>query len=779
MLRSWILRGLVAALVAGATSPALSAQTPPGAGTISGTVTLQLDGSPVHGATIIVVGARRTATTGPDGTFAIPNVPAGAYEVVARREHLTAERQTVTVAAGAAATVTFALVVEALHEEVAVTASATGASTAFDSFSSVTSLDSLELAANRGPTIADTLAMQPGISVRSFGPGNARPIIRGFDGDRVLVMQDGVRSGDLSSQSGDHGVSIDPASLERLEVVKGPATLLYGSNAIGGVVNAITPQEAFRATPFTGIIGGVSTDVGSGNAQAGASGNLQYGQGPWTMWGGGGYRRAGDYRSPDGVVENSDLAMTSGRFGGGWTGERLFFSVGGQVEHNRFGVPFGGELHAHAHEGAAEDEHGAGEHLDIDIESLRRELRFDGGLRQVQNAFIDNLKATFALTGYNHDEIEIAGGTEEVATHFTNDTITGRAELEQKRMGRLSGRLGVDWLNRDYASEGEEVLSPPTTQHGLSAFAYEELDFGRFRLQIGGRVERNAYRPGLRPESEHEHEHDDAVADDGHDEHAVPDVRDRTFVGASGSAGLHADIGRTGAFVVNVTTASRAPALEELYNFGPHAGNMAFEIGNPDLEIERTLGIDLSLRRRADRLSGEVNVFAYKVRDFVFLDFTGETVDGLREAEYAQGDSRFVGAELSGDVQLGRGVHVEGSVSMVNARLTATDEALPRIPPVSGRVRFEVPWRGLTFGPELVVAAAQRDVFRDETPTDGYGLLNFGASYFVVRGHATHTITLTGRNLTNEEYFQHTSFIKNLAPEMGRSVKLTYSVKFF
>ena len=185
-------------------------------------------------------------------------------------------------------TVDFALSITGVHEEVTVTGMASGTATAFESFSSVTSLDSVELAKNRGATITEALANEPGVAVRSFGVGNARPIIRGFDGDRVLIMQDGVRTGDLSSQSGDHGVSIDPAGLERLEVVKGPATLLYGSNAIGGVVNAITPQDAFRMSPFQGVLGGASFDTGSANGQAGGNGNVQYGRGGWTAWVGGG-----------------------------------------------------------------------------------------------------------------------------------------------------------------------------------------------------------------------------------------------------------------------------------------------------------------------------------------------------------------------------------------------------------------------------------------------------------------------------------------------------------
>jgi iron complex outermembrane receptor protein len=756
---------VAACLAAG--SPLL-AQT--GSGTISGRVTLASDNSPVHGATVIVVGARRTATTNDAGAFTLENVAAGTYDVIAQREHLSAVRQSVTVVAGQTATVVFALTLEAIHEEVAVTASASGTATAFESFSSVTSLDSLELAINRGATLASVLAEQPGVSQRTFGAGNARPVIRGFDGDRVLIMQDGVRTGDLSSQSGDHGVSIDPAGLERLEVVKGPATLLYGSNAIGGVVNAITPQDAFRASPFSGVLGGVSVDTGSVNGQLGGSGNVQYGKGAWTAWAGGGGRRTGDYSTPLGAIANSATDLTNGRGGFGWTGTRAFFSVGVQGERHRFGVPFAASFHAHDHEGdgAAEED----EAFEIDVKSTRRDVRVDTGLRALRGTFLDNVKVTFAVSDYQHDEIEIEDGVEALGTRFSNDTRSLRLEVEQKRVGRLTGRMGVDWFGRAYKAEGEEALAPPTTQSSLAAFAYEEMGFGATRLQFGARVERNAYRPDPRAEVELGDEHDD------HD-HEAPEVRDRNFTGGSASFGVHRDLGVGTAVVANLSLASRAPALEELYNFGPHVGNLAFEIGNPDLALERTLGLDVSLRRRSERMSGELNLYSYGIRNFVFLDFTGEEADRLREAEFVQADSRFVGMEATGDIQLGRGVHLDAGMSLVRARLTASDEHLPRIPAMSGRLRLEIPVRSLTLLPEVVITGRQSRVFRDETVTDGSTLLNVSATYFVVRGHATHALTLKAHNLTNETYRLHTSFIKDLAPEMGRGVTATYTVRFF
>jgi iron complex outermembrane receptor protein len=745
-------------------------------GIVTGRVTFATNGAPVHGATVMVIGARRSATTGDDGRFTIENVQSGAQEVLAHREHLSAARQTVTVPAGGTVTVDFALALEATHEEVTVTASATGGATAFDSFNAVTTLDSTEIMKSLGMSISDVLQHEPGISSRSFGPGSSRPIIRGFDGDRVLIMQDGMRTGDLSSQSGDHGVSIEASGLERLEIVKGPATLLYGSNAIGGVVNAITPQDAFRADPFDGMLGGATVDLGSANDQLGGSANIHWGRKGWSVWGGGSRRRTGDYDTALGPVANSAAELGTGRGGFGWVGTRTFFSASGQMERSRFGVPFAGEFHAHADESTGDEDADAGE-LAIDLKSRRRELRFDTGLRNLTNSFVDNLKLTVAAVDYRHDEIEVEGGVEQIGTEFHNETTSARVEIEQQRKGPLGGRLGLEWFGRDFVATGEEALAPPAAHRAVSVFAYEEMVFDRFRLQFGGRLERTAYTVGERPASSHEH--DDTDEGDAPGEHAAPEVRDRAFTGVSGSFGVHRDLGERAAFVANVTTATRAPSLEELYNFGPHVGNAAFEIGNPNLEVERTFGLDVSLRRRGGRATGELNAFIYDIGNFVFFDFTDEQVDGLREAEVMQANSRFVGAEANGSMELGGHVHATAGVSFVRASLTDTGDALPRIPPVSARLELEVPFRGLTFTPEVVLAASQGRVFRDETRTAGYTLVNLSASYFVVRGHATHAITFKAHNLGNKAYRMHTSFLKDLAPEMGRGVKLSYTVRFF
>ena len=745
-----------------------AAQTQTSGGAIRGTVSLAQNNDPVHGATVLVTELRRTATTDVTGQYEITNVPPGTYEVLAQREQLTTERKQVTVTAEQVATVDFSLAI-GVHEELTVTANPTGETTTFEAFSAITSLDSVQLAENRGATIADALENQPGIAKRTFGPGTARPIIRGFDGDRVLIAQDGVRTGDLSSQSGDHGVSIDPSSLQRLEVVKGPATLLYGSNAIGGVVNAITPQEIFRSSPFQGVFGQANVDVGSANTQAGGGGNVQVGRGTWLVWAGGSARRTGDYDTPDGTIENSATRLANGSGGVGWTGNRGFFSVGVTAEDSRYGIPFAGQFEA------AEAGIPLEEAADIDIDMTRQDYRLDGGVRNL-DGLIRGLRASLNVVNYKHTEIEVEDGEDIPATVFDNDLFIYRAEAEQAARGRLSGRFGIWGQARDYVTTGAEALAPPTTQNAFAAFAYEELNFGRWRLQFGGRVEHNGYKPDPRPEGEGE---EGEGGEEGGEEEAPPEVRDRSFTGFSGSVGLHTEIGSTGAFIVNLTRSSRTPALEELYNFGPHIGNLAFEIGNPDLEMESSFGLDVALRRRAGRVHGEVSAFIYDISDFVFQAFTDEIADGLRVAPFLQGDSRFVGLDGDAGFELGGGTHLNVGLGYVRATLTDTDEALPRIPPFHGSVDLEIPWRQLTFKPELVWAADQDRTFRDETQTAAYALFNIGATWLAPTGHMTHVVAVKAYNLFDTEYRLHTSLIKDLAPEMGRGIRASYTVRFF
>ena len=787
--------GGTAVLLAALAMPAAPAQAQD-TGTVRGTVTLTENGGAVHGAVILVVGTGLVGLTAENGSFEIGSVPPGRYEVLAQREHLTAGRQMITLSSGGSATVDFELGLSPIHEDVTVTASAGGAETTFEAFNAVTTLDSFDLVGELHGTLGEALQREPGIASRSFGPGSSRPVIRGFDGDRVLILEDGIRTGDLSSQSGDHGITIDPNVAERIEIVRGPATLLYGSNAVGGLVNVITPHESYRESLFEGTRAQFTADAGSANAQAGTNASLQHAQDNLLFWAGGSVRRTGDYDTPEGTIENSATELTNARAGIGWFGGRFFASGGVTAENGRYGVPFADEFHGHhededghdeqegeeeEHEG--EDEHGE-EEIEVDLNSQRRVGRFDIGLRNLNNRVVDQVSLSLNVIDWHHDELEIADGIESVGTRFDNRTYVVRADVEQRQTERLSGRFGAWTQVRDFEAAGAEALAPQTDLTSFAAFAYEELNFGRVRLQFGSRVERNDYR-AMERTGGHLHE-DDHGDEDDHDDHegeevviVVPDPRDRDFLGASASIGLHADLGGGSAFVANLTQSHRAPALEELYNFGPHVGSLSFDVGNPDLDAETTLGLDLSLRHQSGRVRGDVNFFVYDIENFIFGDRTDAVLDNLPVFNFLQSDSRFVGMDARGSFRLAGQAWATLGLGYVDAKLTAADEALPRIPPLRGTLSLDIPYRGFTVSPELIFAAKQDNVYRGETETDGYVVADLRASHVWPRQHTAHILTFTAYNLTNVLYRNHTSFIKDLAPEMGRGFKVGYSVRLF
>jgi iron complex outermembrane recepter protein len=754
----------------------------PASGRIEGTVVIEQTGRPVHHASVLIVQLGRAVETDHDGSFSFENVPPGVYDLVAHLASLASRIHTVRLSAGDAVQLDFTLGFSPVKHEITVTASPGGREgTTFDAFQTIVSMDSFDLSENMATSIGEVLQRKPGIAKRSFGPGTARPIIRGFDGDRVLVLQDGIRTGSLGSQSGDHGEPIDPMTLDRLEVVKGPAALLYGSNAIGGVVNTIGRHSRAHVHPHQGLSGTISGVAGSNNAHGGGGVSVEYGEGNWLIWGAGSGQRTGDYNSPIGEVENSKSRISSGNAGFGWFGNRGFFTFDYDVNDGRYGIPFAGEFHGHGHDNDNDDgnDHDNDEDEElIDLTFRRHNVRWSGGFQNL-GKFIDRIRLSLNYTDWNHRELEIEpDGREEVGTQFENKQLIYRGVFEQQRRGIHSGSFGFWGMVRDYEATGIEALAPPVDQKGIAFFGLQELAMERFKLQLGARVEHNRYTPtGLveRREHDHDHEHDN---DDDNDLELVL-LPKRNFTTFSGGAGLHVPLGPGTAFVTNFNHASRAPALEELYNFGPHVGNLAFEIGNPDLKRETSNGVDFSLRHVGDRVRAEANFFYYRINDFVFLAPTGDIEDGLIEAEFLQDDSRFTGTELGLDLGMAPGLWLNLGMDLVDAELRDTGTPLPRIPPLRGRVGFDARYNGLSVRPQVVIARQQSSLFPTETRTPGYAVVDLTGSYTLPQDHFIHHFSVNVFNIGDRLYRNHSSFIKDLAPEIGRGVKFSYTLKFF
>ncbi|MEP7364121.1 MAG: TonB-dependent receptor [Acidobacteriota bacterium] len=710
-------------------------------GTLKGTATLGGEDRPLHHAMILIPKLGKSVETAEDGSFTLSGIPAGEYEVVAHMHDMGDEHRRVAIRAGDTTTLAIGLRLETIRTELTVTA--TGEEeTSLEAVQSVASVGSLELAGKSGSTsLGDLLEDQTGVAKRSFGAGNSRPVVRGFDGDRVLILQDGVRTGTLSSQSGDHGEPVDGSAIERIEVVRGPGTLLYGSNAIGGVVNIIDDHARIDGHDHDGVRGQVSATGGTNNAQGGGSGAFEFGKKGWIVWGGGGGMRTGDYASPLGRVVNSATDLKQANVGMGKHGSAGGFSFQYNAMDSNYGIPFGSFLES-GDPNAVEN---------ISLAMKRQQVRFNGTLLKL-GSFFERFDLNLAYSDYNHKELE--GAT--VGTQFFNKQFSYRGEFKQKRKGLFSGSLGFSGLQRDYKSVGEEALSPPVTQTSASVFGMEQVNFERVRLQFGARLEHNGYTPSM--------------------ESGAPD---RSFNGVSAGFGANFKLWRGGAFVANYSHSYRAPALEELYNFGPHVGNVTFEIGNPRLNRERSDGLDLSLRHQAGRFRAEYNFFYYRMNNLIYLAPTGMIQDGLFEANYLQDNGQYFGHEMKFSVALHDSLTLMTSLDQVTANVTQSNVPIPRIPPFRARFGFDYRKKGFSIRPELAMSWRQDLVAPNEIPTAGYVVPNVNASYTVAGQHMLQVFGVNVFNASDRLYRNHLSFIKELAPEMGRGVRFSYTLHFY
>ncbi|MDQ6651672.1 MAG: TonB-dependent receptor, partial [Acidobacteriota bacterium] len=628
----------------------------------------------------------------------------------------------------------FQLTLAPLSEKVTVTA--TGSAEAVgSSYQSVTSVGAMELSQRNPISIGEALEYEAGVAKRSFGPGSGRPVIRGFDGDRVLVLQDGLRLGGIASQSGDEVEPIDVLSLDRVEIVKGPATLLYGSNAIGGVVNGISTNDVYQK----GLSGYLTLFGGTNNWHAGSSGGFKFGFKTFLVFANAGVQKANDYRSPIGTVLNSYARTGNGSGGVGWFPRKGWLSFDYTYDRRRYGIPV--------------------KPGEIDIEYLkmrRHSYQVKGGLREL-GGFIEGGDFAVSYNDYVNREFESESdeNTTELDSIANNKNFNYRANLTHERRNHLSGTFGLSGFTRDYKSIGAEAPAPHTKQSSFAIYGLERVDFERIGLQFGGRLEQNGYNP-------------------------EGNFRKRNFFGFSGSAGIRVPLWTGGSFVANYQHSFRAPALEELYNNGPHPGVLVFDIGNPNLQPEEGDGVDFSLRHNTARVRLEGSVYYYSFRNFVFPAFTGNTdaKSKLPIVDYAQGKSHYVGTEVSLEARVVPTLWLNGKVDYVRAELTEQNKPLPRIPPLRGTLGMDWRYKAFSVRPELVLANRQIRVFENETPTAGYSVFNVNASYTFVTKRIAHVLSLSAHNLTDKLYRNHLSFIKGIAPEMGLTVGLNYSLRF-
>ncbi len=664
-------------------------------------------------------------------------------------------------------------------DELVVTAGPTQR-TLFEQAQPVSILAGSDLQLQLSPSLGETLANLPGVSSTRFAPGASRPVIRGLDGDRIRILQNGTNVIDASTTSVDHAVALEPILVERIEVVRGPGTLLYGPNAVGGVVNVIDNRIA-ETKPEGPVQGALDFRHGTANSETARSGLVKFALGSVVIHLDASRRETDDSEIPGyarsarlRAIEVPEGEEARGRLPNSFTDTDSAAAGASYVwESGYFGVVYSGYLSRYGT--VAEEE------VSIDLDQRRWEFR--GEIRQPL-AGIKSIKMRGAISDYTHTEFEGV----ETGTVFENEGYDGRLEIAHEKWGLLEGTVGYQTQQSTFSALGEEAFLPPVESRSHSVFLFEELDLTPVIFQAGVRYDWQSAEAAENPDF-------------------GPD-RKRDFGLWSGSLGVVYTFAEELALAFSVAYTERAPNYQELFAGGPHVATGAFEIGDDELGSEDSVGFDLSLRKKSGWITGSVSVFYNRFDGFIALNPTGEIEDELPVFAFESTKATLWGGELSATLHLlepsneepavgsdkttskgkeavlppvqgGRHrLHLQLTADYVRAKDENTGDSLPRIPPFRAGTELVYRYDSVEARLGWQYVGAQNRTASYELPTDDYHLLHASLSYNVDLGPTNWQFYVKGTNLTNAEARIHSSFLKDIAPLEGRGVLLGASLLF-
>lgn len=645
-----------------------------------------------------------------------------------------------------------------------------------------------ELTRELRPTIGETLARQPGVSATSFGPAASRPILRGFQGERIRVLTDGIGAIDVSNTSVDHPVVIDPLLAQRVEVLRGPSALLFGSSAVGGVVNVIDrriprerPENGYRLDAIGTY--GSAADERSGSAAA----DVAVGE-SLVLHADGSYLRTGDLRTGDGYilspaarraalsqvglpqeVEAGEEAIDFARSASlrdrlpnsaieTWTagvGASIITDTGQlglSYSHydSQYGIPI-------RYATAVGQEQEAPR---IDVVQNRFDLR---GEVETGGGFLDRIRVRAGYANYRHFELEPSG---EIGTTFRNKGIEGRVEAIQAQRGAWQGATGIQLFNRLFDVAGEEAFLPPNETNQFGVFTLQQLDYGALKAEGGLRYERtdltargpvggNFLRGG------------------------------RTFDALSGSFGASYGLNDAVRVGLNASRTERAPSAEELFASGPHAGTQAYELGSPDFRLEKSWGLEGTLHAHFDGFSLDASAYYTWFSNYISENQVASAVceraggeGDLPCFQFQQRDARYWGVELDASLRLATlgSTTINADLLGDYVRATIVDQGpAPRIPPMRVMAGLEAQGTRFTARAEVEHVFEQDRLARFETRTPGFTLVNASVSFRPFASERT-SILVSANNLLDQLARRHASVLKDFAPLAGRDVRVTLRI---
>jgi iron complex outermembrane recepter protein len=710
-----------------------------------GGVVRDVEGRGVGQAEVVLLpGGRRTNTDG-TGRFELRQVAAGAYRVEVSLIGYAPAGAAVRVTGGGSVAVELLLAASPLTLPGLQATASTSERAPAAVTQATTQLSGRALEREMGSTIAHTLQRQPGLAVRFNGPGAAMPVVRGLTGDRVLVLQDGQRAGDLAGSADDHGVTVDPLAAQRVEVVRGPATLLYGNNALGGVINIISGDVSGGMPHRAQLAVAAQSESAYPGAALSARASAPV-AGVWSVTARGGVRRAGDMRIARDAVLGSRLRNSALRSQNGSIAvSRAAGSAAGSVAIRAFGFEYGVPVPPDA------------DPISLRGGRLEAASRMELALPHFLAGTFPTLRVDATAQRYEHDELDDEKAVEQ---RFELRTSALNVLVSQAPAWRLrNGAWGVSLLDRRYTATGPAALTPAAGAHAWGAFGFQELvlPLGDATLQVGARADR----------------YDIASRDSDKFGAAV----ERRFDALSGSAGVRLPVHEHASISLTLSRSFRAPTVEELFSAAAHAGTGSVEFGDAALRAERGRSVEGVLHVRTGGVNAQAAAYVNRIDDYITLAFQRDTLIGgavLPVFRYVQAAAQLTGAEGSVELVLHRHTALMLRGDWLRAR-QLDGMPLSFMPPPRAGVTLRWDDGRYSLGGDAHHERAQwRTGAAQETPTHAHTLLRLDGGYRLTAFGAAHSLTVRIDNVTNVLHREATSRIRDFAPAPGRNIALGY-----
>ena len=744
----------------------IGSQSTAGAQSISGDVSGY--GRPIAGAEVRLLELDRTTHTDDNGRFSFRDVPLGSYTIYAGARGFASGTKRVTLAINTNVGTSLDLLPSAIPlKEVVVTASPFPRAVD-EQYQSTASKSLSEFQNSPGMSFAEKISDLPSVSVRSLGSAPSRPVLRGLSDNEILVLENGLRVGDLATFDPAHATPLEASSIQRIDVVRGPASILYGPSTIGGVVNIVTdivPSVADR--PISGVVVGEGNSVS--NQTSGYINNVfSRGNQAFRMSAGG--THSGDIRIPSGSYRDPETGTPfsldrmpqtfdhSGEFGGGYALNGGFGAIGIGAKHYEmnYGIP------------------GVPPNPDfVNVPPTTSRIAQKRNTFETRNLFnvpawiLQSLKLNASYNDYNHSEFptsqDASGVTDQEETHFHKRELNTVLQLQHNPLGRLNGAVGL-WTNfEDMKIDGDQPLGPDSRTTGVAGWVYEEFQVtSSDRVQGAVRYDYNRIRTNPNANSA--------------DPNFQTLVEARNSNAVTGSLGAIHGLTSALSLSLNVGRSFRAPTVQELFANGLDAPSGTYTIGTPTLEPETGLGVDAGLHGTYATSSFSLSPYVNYIHNYIYGFLRGDVIQGFPVRQFAMTNARLYGGEATFDLQPIDRFALRASADYVNAQDTKNEVPLPFTPPLRGLLRTMyqdakymamIEWRG---------AAKQTRLGEGDTPTAGYGIVNIGVGFRLPSRVALHEIGIHCDNLFNRDYRDHLSVIKDFLPMPGRGFRLNYQL---